>query len=174
MTLVVVLFVVVGSLLGVAGLRLAQMRAVPLAAPRALPGIGAGTTALEVSNDAWSYSSGPAVQDVLSRYFDAINTKNYAAWAATVTPARAAQQPEAAWQQGYASTVDGTIRLSRIDEVAPGRLVAMVSYLSTQRPEDAPSGLQTARICWRESIPLVGEPPLIDVGKTAGILRGAC
>jgi len=44
----------------------------------------------------------------------------------------------------------------------------MVSYLSTQRPEDAPSGLQTARICWRESIPLVGEPPLIDVGKTAG------
>ena len=174
MTLVVVLLVVVGSLLGVAGLRLAQMRAVPLAAPRALPSSGAGSTTLEVSNDAWAYASAPAVEDALTRYFTAINTKNYAAWVATVTPAKAAQQSEATWRQGYASTVDGTIRLSRIDEAGPGRLVAMVSYLSTQRPEDAPQGLQAPRICWRESIPLVGDPPRIDVGKTGGILRGAC
>jgi hypothetical protein len=173
-TLVVVLLVLVGALIGVAGLRLAQMRAVPLAAPRALPGVGPGSTSLEVSNDAWSYSSGPAVQDVLTRYFDSINTKNYPGWLATVTPARAAAQTPEQWQKGYASTVDGTIRLSRIDEIAPGRLVALVSYLSTQRPEDAPQGLQTARICWREAIPLVGDPPLIDVGKSGSILRGAC
>jgi hypothetical protein len=173
-TLVVVLFVAVGALLGVAGLRLAQMRAVPLAAPRALPASGAGSTTLEASNDAWAYASGPAVEDVLTRYFEAINTKNYAAWVATVTPAKAAQQTEAAWRQGYTSTVDGTIRLSRVDEVGPGRLVAMVSYLSTQRPEDAPQGLRADRICWRESIPLVGDPPRIDVGKTGAILRGPC
>jgi hypothetical protein len=173
-TLVVVLLVLVGALIGVAGLRLAQMRAVPLAAPRALPASGAGSTSLEVSNDAWAYSSGPAVQDVLSRYFDAINAKNYAAWTTTVTPARAAQQTEAAWQQGYATTVDGTIRLSRIDEVSPGHLVALVSYLSVQRPEDGPEGLKTSRICWRESIPLVGDPLQIDVGKSGSTLRGAC
>jgi hypothetical protein len=173
-TLVVVLFVLLGALLGVAGLRLAQMRAVPLAAPRALPACGAGSTTLEVSDDAWAYAGAPAVEDVLTRYFNAINSKNYAAWVATVTPAKSAQQTEAAWRQGYVSTVDGTIRLSRIDEVGPGRLVAMVSYLSTQRPEDGPPGVQAARICWRESIPLIGDPPRIDVGKSGSILRGAC
>jgi len=173
-TLVVVLLVLVGALIGVAGLRLAQLRAVPLAAPRALPASGAGATSVEVSTDAWAYASGPAVTDVLSRYFDAINTKNYDAWTATVTPARANQQTEAAWQQGYATTVDGTIRLSRIDEVSPGHLVALVSYLSVQRPEDGPEGLKTSRICWREAIPLTGEPPLIDIGENGSILRGAC
>lgn len=174
MTLVVVLVVAVGGLLGVAGLRLAQMRAVPMAAPRALPAQGAGTTTLEVSTDAWAYAEAPAVQDVLSRYFDAINTKNYAAWTGTVTPALAAQQSESSWRQGYASTVDGTIRLSRIDQAAPGRMIALVSYLSVQRPEDAPDGLKAPRICWRASYPLVGDPPRIDVGQTGSILRGAC
>lgn len=174
MTLVVVLLVVLGALLGVAGLRLAQMRAVPLAAPRALPASGAGSSSLEVSDDVLAYASAPAVEDVLTRYFDAINTKNYPAWAATVTAAKAAQQSEDAWRQGYASTVVGTIRVSRIDEEGPGRLVAMVSYLSTQRPEDAPQGLQAARICWRESIPLVGNPPKIDTSRSGAILRGAC
>jgi len=49
-----------------------------------------------------------------------------------------------------------------------------VSYLSVQRPEDGPEGLKTSRICWRESIPLTGEPPRIDVGKNGSILRGSC
>jgi hypothetical protein len=173
-TLVVVLLVTLGALVGVAGLRLAQMRAVPLAAPRAFPVEGAGSTSLEVSADAWAHSSSQAVQDVLSRYFEAINQKNYAAWAATVTPALAAEQPEAAWRQGYRSTQDGTIRLSRIDEVAPGRLVALVSFVSAQRPEDAPNRLNLAQICWRVSMPLAGDPLRVDVSKPGGVLQGKC
>lgn len=173
-TLVVILLVLVGALVGVAGLRLAQLRTVPLAAPRALPAFGAGSTTLELSSDAWADASGPAVSALLGRYFDAINTKNYQDWVTTVTPARAAGQTEQTWLQGYASTVDGTIRLSRIDSAGPGRLVAMVSYLSTQRPEDAPQGLAAARICWREAMPLVGDPPLIDVAKPGAVLRGRC
>lgn len=174
MTLVVVLVVALGAMIGVAGLRLAQMRAVPMAAPRALPAQGAGSPGVEVSVDAWAHPGAQAVQDLLGRYFEAINTKNYIAWAATVTPARAGQQPETAWRQSYASTTDGTIRISRIDEVGPGKLAALVSYLSVQNPEDAPDGLKAGRICWRASFPLVGNPPLIDVGPPSSVLRGAC
>lgn len=163
-----------GALVGVAGLRLAQMRAVPLAAPRAFPIQGAGNPGLEVSSDAWAYSSGQAVSDVLSRYFQAINQKDYAAWTRTVTPAVAAQHPEAAWRKGYATTQDGTIRLSRIDEVGPGRLEAMVSFVSSQNPADAPDKLNLAQICWRISVPLVGDPPLIDVNKPGSVLQGKC
>lgn len=175
MTLVIVLVVALGAMFGVAGLRLAQMRAVPMAAPRAQPAQGAGPTALEVSTDAWAHPSAPIVQDVLTRYFDAINTKNYQAWAATVTPALVSQQPESTWRQGYASTTDGTIRVSRIDEFGSGKLVALVSYVSVQRPEDGPDGLKAARICWRAAFPLVGNPPVIDMGKPGSVLlRGAC
>jgi hypothetical protein len=174
-TLVIVLVVALGAMLGVAGLRLAQMRAVPLAAPRAQPAQGAGSTALEVSADVWAHPQAGVVEDVLGRYFNAINSKNYQAWAATVTPALVSQQPETTWRQGYNSTTDGTIRVSRIDAFGPGKLVALVSYVSVQRPEDGPEGLKTGRICWRAAFPLVGSPPLIDIGKPGSVLlRGAC
>jgi hypothetical protein len=173
-TLVVVLVVAVGAVVGLSGLKLAQLRSVPLAAPRALPAQGAGPTAVEMSADVWAHSSGAAVYDVVKRHFGAINTKDYAAWTATVVPARAAQQPEAAWRQAYASTVDGTIRVSRIDEEAPGRLVAMISFISTQRPDSAPDDLKAPRICWRAAFSLVGDPPVIDVSRSGSLLRGAC
>jgi hypothetical protein len=173
-TLAVVLVVALGAALGLAGLRLAELRSVPLAAPRALPVQGAGATTVEVSADAWAHSSGAAVRDLLARHFGAINTKNYGQWTSTVVSARVAQQPEAAWQQAYASTVDGTIRISRIIEESPGRLIALVSFVSTQRPESAPDDLKAPRICWRTAFTLVGEPPLIDVSRSGSLLRGAC
>lgn len=174
MTLVVVLVVAIGGLLGVAGLRLAQMRAVPLAAARALPASGPGSTALEASTDAWAYAGSPAVQEVIGRYFESINTKNYAEWLTVVTPARAAAQPEDVWRKSYASTTDGSVRISRIDQVGPDTALALVSWISVQRPEDAPDTLKVPRICWRATYPLVGNPPRIDVGQTGSILRGAC
>lgn len=173
-TFAVVLVVVLLGLLAVAGLRLAQMRSVPLGVARERPAQGAGPTEVEVSADAWVHPAGPAVQDVLNRYFSAINDKDYRSWVATVTPAVANQRPEATWLQGYASITDGTIRVSRIDEAGPGRLVALVSYVSTQNATDGPDDLKVPRICWRSSIPLVGSPPLIDMVKTSGVLRGSC
>lgn len=172
--MVVVLVVAIAGVIGLSGLRLAQLRSVPMAVPRSLPAQGAGATAVEVSADVWAHSSGAAVYDVLKRHFGAINTKDYSAWAGTVVPARAAQQPEAAWRQAYASTIDGTIRISRVDEQAPGRLVAMVSYISTQRPDSAPDDLKAPRICWRAAFSLVGDPLLIDVSRSGSLLRGAC
>ena len=184
MTLVVVLVVALGSLIGIAGLRLAQMRSEPLAFPRtfagpsgpeAAPMTGAGSPDVEVSVDAWADPSGKAVADALGNFFDAINSKSYAAWTDTVTPQFVASQPEAIWSKGYGTTTDGTIRLARIDRAAPGRLLALVYFVSVQNPEDGPEGLKIAQICWRQAIPLTGQPLKVDISNKPGdILRGRC
>ncbi|MDQ2708136.1 MAG: hypothetical protein M3Z25_11080 [Actinomycetota bacterium] len=173
-TLTLVLVVALSLVLVVGVLRLAQLRSVPLGAPRALPAQGAGASTVELSADAATHPSASAVRDLLNRYFDAINAKSYLAWATTVVPARVTDQPEPEWRQAYASTTDGAIRISRIDEQSPGRLVALVFFISTQSPESAPDGLKEPRICWRTAFSLVGDPMLIDSGRTASLLRGRC
>lgn len=186
MTLVVVLVVALGSLIGIAGLRLAQMRSEPMAFPRtfagpdpnhpeAAPMTGAGSPDVEVSGDAWADPSGQAVSDALSNYFDAINSKNYGAWTNAVTPALAAANPEEGWRSGYGTTTDGTIRLARIDQVAPGRLIALVYFVSSQNPQDGPEGLKIPQICWRQAFPLTGQPLKVDISNKQGdVLRGPC
>lgn len=175
-TLTVVLVVVLVALIGVAGLRLAQMRSAPLGVPRIYPDSGAGGTTFEISSDVMGYASAPAVEGVLTRHFDAINQHNYAAWTSTMTPAAVAEQTQVLWTKFYAhpNTVVGTIRLARIDEVGPGRVVALVSYLTSQKPEDAPGGLNLAQVCWRVSYWMTGAQPKIDVGGPGSVTRGKC
>jgi len=185
-TLVVVLVVALGSLVGIAGLRLAQMRSEPMAFPSTFAGpnphhpepapmTGAGSSDIEVSFDAWADPSGRAVADALGNYFNAINSKSYPDWTNAVTPAFAAANPEDAWLKGYATSTDGTIRLARIDQIAPGRMLALVYFVSAQNPQDAPEGLKIPQICWREAFPLTGQPLKVDVNNNQGdVLRGPC
>ncbi|WP_051342999.1 hypothetical protein [Pseudonocardia spinosispora] len=172
MTLVVILVVLLGALIGVAGLRLAQMRAVPMAGVREAPATTAGDPNLEMSSDAWTHSQSQAVSDVLSRYFNAINSKNYSAWTDTVTSARAAQDPQEKWTTGYRSTKVGTIRLTRIDDAGSGRLIALVSFASTQNAQDSPD--KRPQNCWRVSYTLTGDPLRIDATGPSGVLVGPC
>lgn len=174
MTLVVVLVVALGALLGIAGLRLAQMRSVPMAGVREPPAAGAGSSDLEVSGDVFADPDSKAVAAVLDRYFKAISSQNYAAWTATVTPARAGERSQDDWLKGYRTTHDGTIRLTRIDELGPGKLVAMVSFVSTQDPQDGPAAFKQAQLCWRQTLPLTGSPPRVDVSKPGDVLQGPC
>lgn len=174
MTLTPVLVVALGAGVLVGVLRLAQLRSVPLGAPRAIPASGAGVSTVELSADAATHSSADEVRALLARHFDAINKKQYPNWATTVVPARVSQQPETAWKQAYASTIDGNIRVSRIDDEGPEKLVVLVSFISTQRPETAPDDLKEPRICWRTAFTVVGEPMLIDVSRSASMLRGRC
>jgi hypothetical protein len=173
-TLSLVLVVALGLVVVVGVLRLAQLRSVPLGAPRAQPTQGAGPSTVELSADAVNHSSADAVRDLLVKHFTAINSKNYVAWANTVVAARVSGQPEPAWRQAYGTTVDGTVRIIRIDEQAAGRLVALVSFVSTQKPENGPDGLKLGQICWRVAMPLVADPLRIDVAKTGNTLLGPC
>lgn len=174
MTLSLVLAVALGLVVVVGVLRLAQMRSVPLGAARAAPAQGAGPGTVELSADATTHPSATAVHELLTRHFGAINSKNYVNWANTVVAARVSGQPEPAWRQAYATTVDGTIRIIRIDEQSSGRLVALVSFVSTQNPESGPEGLKLGQICWRVAMPLVADPWRIDVSKPGSVLLGPC
>lgn len=174
-TLVVVLVVALVALIGIGGLRLAQMRSVPMAAARA-PIAGAGAPDVEVSVDAWLHPASGATQHALGRYFEAINRHSYADWARAVTPARAAVESEAVWNQTYRSTRDGTIRISRIDDLSGGRLIAFVSFVSQQDPQDSPEPFKNKvdQVCWRISFVLAGDPLRVDQTPSGNILLGKC
>jgi len=90
-----------------------------------------------------------AVQAVLGRYFAAINAHDYDAWAATVLPSLAVDQPRADWLRGYRSTVD--------DIMPTGTgAIATVRYRSLQDPADAPRGLPYSCISWQTQLPATG------------------
>ncbi|GAA1858353.1 hypothetical protein GCM10009836_43200 [Pseudonocardia ailaonensis] len=138
----------------------------PLDAPPAVPATGVGSPVVTLSADALAHPLHQAVLDRLQAYFDAINARDRAAWAAVVTPERAAQQPEAAWQAGVRSTRDGSVRVDRIDAAGPGTVEALVRFVSTQDVADAPADLRVGRICWRQTLHLAGTPPRIEPGAT--------
>ncbi len=172
LSLVLVVALVLVVVVGV--LRLAQMRSVPLGAARAAPTQGAGPATVELSADAANHSAATTVRDLLTKHFDAINDKDYQTWATTVVPARVTGQPKTAWDDAYDSTTDGTIRISRIDEQGPNRLLALVSFTSTQDPSSGPERFKLPQLCWRVAFQLVGDPPLIDVSRVGSQLLGPC
>jgi hypothetical protein len=146
----------------------------PAGAPRAVAGQGAGAPTVELSADAERHPSGIAVRGQLQRYFDAINSRDYGLWSAAVVPARVAQQSRNQWLAGIDSTVDGTIRVDRVDDLGGGRVLALVRFVSTQSLEDAPAGLTVPRICWRASMPMAGNPPRLDTGNAGSMLGEPC
>jgi hypothetical protein len=146
--------------------------------PPDVPAEGVGSSEVQLSPDAANH---PAAEDVLAqlqRHYDAINERDYAQWRATVVPARSAALDEGDWQDAYASTKDGFIRVERIDPdrgAGPdGGLLVRVRFISTQAVEDAPPDLRAERICWRSTLPMRGTPPLIDMTGGGSSARQAC
>jgi hypothetical protein len=181
------LTIVLGALLVVGGAAAIASRSAaglaPFATPRAVPTQGAGSGEVELSADAAGHPAAEAVRAQLQRHFDAINTRDYAAWRTTVVQQRWERLGEDEWRAAYASTRDGTIRIDRIDpltatgstaDTATDGLLVRVRFVSTQNVEDAPPDLRVPRICWRSTLPMRGLPPLIDVTGGGSSLREAC
>jgi hypothetical protein len=145
----------------------------PTHAPAAPPATGAGPGTVELSADTLRHPQHLAVRERLQAYFDAINARDHAAWAAAVTPERVAAQPAESWLAGVRSTQDGTIRVDRI-EAAPGGVVALVRFTSTQDPADAPADLRVGRICWRAAFPMTGAGLAIGAGSAGSTLSRPC
>jgi hypothetical protein len=135
----------------------------PLRAAPPIPASGVGDTTVLMSADALTHPAHELVRDQLQRHFDAINDKDYAAWAATVVPERSGPLGPEAWLAEYDSSLDGTIRIDRIDDLQGARVLVRIRFVSTQDLSDAPEGLPERRICWRNSLPMSGVPPLIEV-----------
>lgn len=126
-----------------------------------LPAAGAGSTAVMLSRDAVADPAAAPVRSTLQRYFDAINTRDYAAWAQVVGPQRRAAQPEPTWLEDYRSTSDGTIRVDRIDRRDDGTLLVRVQFVSLQDVDHAPQDAPYPRLCWRTTLPIAGAQPRV-------------
>jgi hypothetical protein len=91
--------------------------------PSGLVSVGAGVA---------SNGAEPAVETTLSRYFQGINTHDYAEYQSAHNPAEQAAEPEATFKSGYASTADSGMTLVSLDSTANGGESATVTFTSHQ------------------------------------------
>lgn len=98
--------------------------------------------------DATAHPLYNTLHGLLQRQFDAINTKDYAAWSATVTAARREAQPEKQWRENYRSTRDGSIVIYRIESVDADNAEVLLHFTSTQDLNDAPAEIRADCIEW--------------------------
>lgn len=169
-----VVLVAAGVVLAFVGAGQAVSAVPPLRAAPPIPATGVGSTEVQLSADALTHPAHELVRDALQRHYDAINDKDYAAWAATVVPERSTLLTQDEWMAAYDSTRDGTIRVDRIDDIEGARVLVRVRFVSTQDIADAPADVQARRTCWRSSLPMSGEPPLIEQTGPGSSLASAC
>ena len=77
------------------------------------------------------------VEIVLSHYFQGINKHNYAEYASSQTAQGKADQPEASFDSGYATTADSRMTLTSLTPTGAGDLTATVTFTSRQSPADS-------------------------------------
>jgi hypothetical protein len=134
-------------------------------APRSLVAVGHGVSGAAV----------PAVQQLLSKRFQGINTHSYAEYASTLTTREQANQPQSKFESGYRSTSDSEMTLTALSQTASG-LLATVAFTSHQNPSDSGDG--SACNTWTSTYYLVpsGSGYLIDVSPagTPPPSRGDC
>ena len=87
-----------------------------------------------------SSAAEPAVETLLSHYFDGIDTHDYPEYAATLTPAEQAQQTQSEFDSGYATTTDSGMTLTSLTANGSGGPVATVTFTSRQSPAKSVDG----------------------------------
>ncbi|MFL6123059.1 hypothetical protein [Actinophytocola sp.] len=107
-----------------------------------------GPPAVQGYADATAHPLYNTLHGLLQRYFDAINTKDYAAWSATVTTARRQAQPEEDWRTAYKTTRDGSITVYRIETAGADAAQVLLHFTSTQDPQDGPPEMPVGCIEW--------------------------
>ncbi len=116
-----------------------------------------GSTTVRLSLDADMHPDGERVRELLQRYFDAINARDYDQWAKTVTADRVNRILRARWESDYETSRDGTILVHRLETVSPTRLRVLMTFVSTQAIAKAPADLQADCIRWRVVYPVQEE-----------------
>ena len=84
------------------------------------------------------YPGAAAIEAVINQYFQAINSRDYAAYVTTQSPGNAltAQQ----FQSGFESTQDSGAVVTSLTTAPDGRPAADVTFTSKQQPQDGPGG----------------------------------
>jgi len=84
------------------------------------------------------YPAAASIQPVITAYFQAINSRDYAEYLTTQSPGNAltAQQ----FQTGFESTRDSSVLITSLGNAPDGRPAADVTFTSRQQPQDGPEG----------------------------------
>lgn len=163
------------------------------AGPSAGPGTGAGPgtsagvgqpTATPGPSQAPLVAAAPALAErpetgevvrLLTAYFDAINTRDFAAARKTLINRPGLPQSEAEFQDRYRSTHDRDVRLLGLQPTGDGGYIASVSFTSFQNPADAPDQT-SACLIWSMAYPLarVDGTLLIDAVRRSGVAYHRC
>lgn len=112
------------------------------------PSAQPGPATVEGTVDAVAHPLHETVRTLLQTYFDAINTKDYAAWSRTVTRERQEDASEKKWLNDYQTTRDGSIVIYRIEMAAQDTARVLMTFTSTQDIQDAPQELPVDCIHW--------------------------
>lgn len=137
----------------------AAPEAPPVVAPSTVTRVGdpPGPPTVRLTKGASDHPRHQAVHDVLQRYFDAVNAKEYQNWRGSVTQGFAASKPRSEWLHSYRTTRDGSIVVNRIESAGHGELRVLLSFVSTQNVQDAPRNFRHHCIRWRVVFPLALE-----------------
>jgi len=87
---------------------------------------------LSVAPGVTSSTAEPQVEDLISHYFQAINSRDYAEYASTLDPAERAKQSPSVFDSGYATTTDSGMTLTALTGGSDGGLTATVTFTSRQ------------------------------------------
>jgi hypothetical protein len=93
------------------------------------------------------------VEIALSHYFQGINKHDYAEYASSQTAQGKADQPQASFDSGYATTADSQMTLTSLTPTGAGDLTATVTFTSRQSPADSVD--QSACNAWTLNLYLV-------------------
>ncbi|HEY4457860.1 MAG TPA: hypothetical protein VGN81_26330 [Pseudonocardiaceae bacterium] len=146
--------------------------------PAAAPPPASGTTttgstdphAVQLSLDAASSPYGKTIFDLLTAYYNAINTGSYVGWEGTATPGLIAANPEPYWDSGYKSVQDTGMYVYRINAAPGNQLRVLITFDSHQDVSKAPNDAKFACITW-QSVLTIASTKLgwkIDNGTAGG------
>jgi hypothetical protein len=125
----------------------------PSASPSPSPSASPSVSPSVVSVAPGAKPASAQVEIVLSHYFQGINKHNYAEYASSQTTQGKADQPEASFDSGYATTADSRMTLTSLTPTGAGDLTATVTFTSRQSPADSVD--QSACNAWTLNLYLV-------------------
>jgi hypothetical protein len=100
------------------------------------PEVSLGNSTVAISETAATNPAAAAVVALLTSYFTAINDHDYAAYKKVHTKALRSDMTEAEFTKGYRSTQDSEIVITDLGTGPDGRLMASVTFISTQDAAD--------------------------------------
>ncbi|GAB2565020.1 hypothetical protein [Kribbella endophytica] len=133
------------------------------APPEPTPEPTLGNDLVSVAPEASQDPATTAVVELLTTYFAAINNHDYLTYQSQQTPAAQKLLTRPAFATGFRSTVNSEVNLLSITPTTDGRLLAKLTFTSTQDTADGPQGQTCTQ--WSVSKYLKGEPPTLLIDK---------